>query len=252
MGKKISEIIIKSIGIKSSLVEKYLIETQKKSGYGPDVFFELIQQEIQILKKNYNPLIPIRERMRGNDYLNPEWHGKTLIRIGEEYDLLFRQLSSLDEALEQLLTKIQDQEIIDSESVDTRNIIQKVGTSNKLVNKFNAMSIAEVESIFKPLVFQKNKAKQYWMTQKDFDIFLRRSFGMENFEKPKINFGKTEKGCVIKLFHIFYQKSVSKSEITCSLKGPYVALLENAFATNDFYNLNHNNFSSRASCHWII
>jgi len=234
MEREFSEIIITSIRLNSSIAKKYLVESQKKSGYDFEVFFELLKLEIQGLKKRYNPLNPISERMKSSDYLEPEWNGKTLTAISSEYDLIFNDLCSLERTIEGLLSQEFEQP-----------------APQPLVNKFNELPIKIVQSYFSKLVDQKNKNGENWMTSEDFDIFLRRSFGNElDLKKPEINMGKGSKGIIIQLFYEFYEYNLKHNSYATRDKSPFVTLLEEAFNTKIFYGLDSDNFNDKADWNW--
>jgi hypothetical protein len=230
MEREFSEVIITSIRLKSSIAEKYLVESQKKSGYDFEVFFELLKLEIQGLKKKYSPFYPISERMKSSDYLEPEWHGKTLATISSEYDLIFNDLSFLERTIE--------------------GLFEQEGPTH-LENKWNELPIEDVQSFFSKLVIKKNKKGENWMTSEEFELFLRRSFGEElDLKKPEINMGKGTKGIIIQLFYEFYEYNLKHNSYATRDKSPFVKLLEEAFNTKIFYGLNIDNFNDKADWNW--
>lgn len=234
MEREFSEIIITSIRLNSSIAKKYLVESQKKSGYDFEVFFELLKLEIQGLKKRYSPFNPISERMKSSDYLEPEWNGKTLATISSEYDLIFIDLCSLESTIEGLIS----QEF-------------KQKDPPLLENKFNELAIEKVRSFFNKLVIKKNKKGENWMTPEEFELFMRRSFGEElDLEKPEINMGKGTKGIIIQLFYEFYEYNLQHNSFATRDKSPFVKLLEEAFNTKIFYGLDNDNFNDKADWNW--
>ena len=110
------------------------------------------------------------------------------------------------------------------------------------------MPMEEVRDHFKPLIEKKNPKKKVWMTNEDFDIFLRRSFGRdENLEKPKINLGHGAKYAIVKLFYQFYEKCQIEDYNQNRNKDPFLNLLKDAFLTNEFDDLDTSNFKGSNS-----
>lgn len=145
-----------------------------------------------------------------------------------------------------------------------RNELDKQGDVNKnlqasqrdveLKNEFNRMDFEEVRKHFIQLTKKLNKSKKKWMTEHDFDVFLKRSFGgQKDLSKPKIEIGSGGKYAVVKLFHAFFSKSHSHSYEANTRKQPYIDLLKNAFDTEAFNNLQNNNFKiDKSKYEWDI
>jgi hypothetical protein len=110
-------------------------------------------------------------------------------------------------------------------------------------NQFNTMLIEEVRKHFKPLIEIKKPNGEMWMTEGDFEIFMKRSFGGQTeLPKPKINIGGTGKYAVVKLFYQFYSKSTDHPHNGNRKKDPFVKLLKDAFVNSDFNDLTNDNF----------
>jgi hypothetical protein len=254
-----SKILKVAIELDELLIEKYLIEQQKKSTDSPQIFYGKLKSKIKEINEEnpramkwlfhedlggwFEEMGLINRNIEKEGILTASGPGRFLEHLEE----LYGKFVLLSEKINQLF----DSHTFESTHTTIYEPLQPI-QGQKLVNKFNAMPIEEVSIIFSPLINTKNKANQYWMTRKDFDIFLKRSFGKEDLAKPKINFSATEKGCIIKLFHFFYTKSKAKREITSILIKPYKELLAEAFETEVFFNLHNQNFSSRARCDWMI
>lgn len=117
-----------------------------------------------------------------------------------------------------------------------------------IVNKFNSMPIEEVREHFRPLTEKENPKKKVWMTNEDFENFLKRSFGKEeNLEKPKINLCHGAKMALVKLFYQFYEKCQIEDYSQNRKKEPFLILLKDAFLTNEFESLDTSNFKSSNS-----
>lgn len=127
----------------------------------------------------------------------------------------------------------------------------KINSERQLItikNNFNQMPIEEVRSHFKPLIEINNPKGVIWMTNEDFDIFIRRSFGKdESLEKPKINLGHGAKMALVKLFYQFYDKCQNEYLTQDRKKDFFLDLLKNAFNTDIFNNLDNSNFKSKKS-----
>jgi hypothetical protein len=217
MKKDIPEIINTALGLDYETAKKYLIEKQIISNHSPIVFVELLRLEINNLKMISAPFISIMQETFG---FNPSIHVKH-----KGYNIELDQLESLEKILEHLL-----------------------GGTSKFENKFNDTPIELVIDHFKQLVETKNKSNEYWMTKEDFEIFIRRSFGLEkDLPKPEIKIGVTGKGKVIKLFYLFYSGSFEYGYSENNQKGLFVTLLKDAFYTDIFDNLTEKKLESRIS-----
>jgi hypothetical protein len=247
MEHTISKILETAIRINSQIIEAYLIEEQENSGYSAQVFFGMLKDEIQWVRKKYRTKSEKYEWIKEFDDILPVIEKNDLGNFFSDFDSRIEQF----ELVSTIVNDFFNQWLPKSEN--TPFIKKKQNPpSPTLENSFNKMSIKEVRAIFMPLVETKNKNGEYWMNKKDFDVFIRRSFTGESLAKPNINFNETEKGCIIKLFYAFYTESKKKREITSRLKKRYIELLEDAFNTEVFLNLHSANFCSRAKCDWLI
>ncbi len=118
-------------------------------------------------------------------------------------------------------------------------------------NKFNQMPIEEVKSHFLPLIQKKNPKGKIWMSNSDFEIFLKRSFGLQtDLSKPKINLGHGAKMALVKLFYQFYDKCQSGDYNQNRNREPFLNLLKDAFLTKEFDNLDTSNFKAISKYPW--
>lgn len=124
--------------------------------------------------------------------------------------------------------------------------------SEVIKNIFNSMPIEQVRDHFKPLIEKENPKKLIWMTNEDFDIFLRRSFGKDGtLEKPKINLGHGAKLALAKLFYQFYEKCQIEDYNQNRNKEPFLNLLKDAFLTEEFQKFETSNFkASKSKYEW--
>lgn len=141
--------------------------------------------------------------------------------------------------------------LIDEKTGEAQTDIPSIAKNdevNQLENKFNQMPMNEVRSHFKPFIEKKNPKKIVWMTNEDFDIFLRRSFGKdESLEKPKINLCHGAKYAIVKLFYQFYEKCQIEDYNQNRNKEPFLNLLNDAFLTKEFEDLDTSNFKASNS-----
>ena len=115
-------------------------------------------------------------------------------------------------------------------------------------NKFTQMPFEEVRFHFLPLIKQKTPKREIWMTNEDFEFFLRRSLGREEgLIKPKINLGFGAKYAIVELFYGFYEKCQKGEYNQNRNKEPFVELLKNAFDTKIFDNIDNSNFKPKKS-----
>ena len=115
--------------------------------------------------------------------------------------------------------------------------------NNQFENQFNKMTIEDVKNHFKPLIIRENPDKKIWMTEGDFEIFMKRSFGGQTeLPKPEINIGRRGKYAVVKLFYQFYSKSTDHPYNGDRKKDPFVKLLKDAFENSVYNDLTNDNF----------
>ena len=125
----------------------------------------------------------------------------------------------------------------------------------EIKNTFNSMPIEQVREHFRPLTYKKNKVLggEIWMTEKDFDTFIKRSFEGKKLEKPNIKLGSRGKGAVVKLFHQFYSKAFN-GDFEMRGKEKYLELLKDSFDTSIFENVIISNFKSdekKSTYKWV-
>jgi hypothetical protein len=110
------------------------------------------------------------------------------------------------------------------------------------------MPIDQVRDHFKPLIEKKNPKGVIWMSNEDFKIFLRRSFGKdESLNKPKINLGNGAKMALVKLFYQLYEKCQIEDYTQNRNKEPFLNLLKEAFLTDEFNDIEASNFKASNS-----
>jgi len=256
MGINASEIFNTAIIQDSRTIEKYLIEEQIKSNNSPQVFFGLllshtkkisISKEIEYLKAR---VLELTYELKIFDLED----APTLSNLSREYNRT-KKTKKLEEAkskainyelFNEIVNRLWEQSISGSEAKpNPDNSEEEV----PLINKFNTMPIEQVRSFFEPLVKTKNRDGQFWMTQENFEIFLRRSFLEEELPKPQIKIGRAGKGAVMKLFFEYYEFCITELISENNSKDRFIPLLKNAFKTELFDNLTNNSFQKRDSKH---
>jgi hypothetical protein len=263
MGIDASIIFNTAINLNSGTIEKYLIEEQKKSSFSPQVFFELllshtkrmsISKEIEHLKGR---VLELTYELKIFDLED----APTLSNLSREYNRS-KKTKKLEEAkskainyelFNEIVNRLREQSISTSEGspISDSGQPKKVNhlEENPLVNRFNSMPIEQVRSFFEPLIKTKNRDMEFWMTEENFDIFLRRSFGKEEFPKPQIKIGRAGKGAVMKLFFEFYEECLIESISENNSKAMFIPLLRDAFDTDIYNNLKETSFQKRDSKH---
>ncbi len=116
---------------------------------------------------------------------------------------------------------------------------------DKTKNKFNTIPIKEVIQFFEVLKTHRNKKGKgnFWMTEQDFNIFIKRSFNEEtDLVKPKINIGSGDKLAISKLFWLYYDYCQKNDYCQNNNKKPFLDLLKNAFDTTKYDSLLIDNF----------
>lgn len=252
-----SKIFKTAIELDSRTIKKYLIEEQEKSGYSPEVFFGLLlshTKQISITKK-IGYLKGIVEDLTDELTIFNSQVAPTLSRWDREYSLT-RITEKLEvakskainyELFYEIVNRLLEQSISGSEAKPNPDNIEEEEVS--LIKKFNTMPIEQVRSFFEPLIKTKNRDGQFWMTQENFEIFLRRSFLEEELPKPQINIGRAGKGAVMKLFFEYYEFCITELISENNSKDRFIPLLKNAFKTELFDDLTNNSFQKRDSKH---
>lgn len=116
-----------------------------------------------------------------------------------------------------------------------------------LKNRFNSLPMKDVIDFFSVLLEKENNCRETWMTEPEFNTFIRRSFAEEDLEKPNINLGTTGKMAIVKLFWLFYNRCQRSDLQENRSKVPFLELLEDAFDTDMFIKLRSDNFKSDKS-----
>ena len=254
-----SKIFNTAIILDNRIIEKYLIEEQKKSNFSPQVFFGLLlshTKQISISKK-IGYLKGIVEDLSDELTIFNSQVAPTLSRWDRESSLT-RKTEKLEEAKSkainyELFYEIVIRQLEISISTSESPPISEGGQpkeENPLENKFNTLDIEKVIKHFKPLTTKKIKDDP-WMTDEDFDIFIRRSFcEEENLSKPKIKIGHGKKYAVVTLFYKFYEFCDSENYTENNKKEPYLSLLKGAFETTTFDNVILSNFKVKSKYSW--
>jgi len=176
--------------------------------------------------KNPKPFIPLFRRFYFESY--------------KFYELQFRKRNSHIENYSSELQTVIDE--IERE----RN--PNDGQNGQLENKFNSMPLEDVKNFFKVLTLKKNPKGKIWMSESDFETFIKRSFGLQtDLEKPSINIGRGGKYALVKLFWMYYNLCQNEDIALNRLKAPYYELLKNAFYTENFDDLRIDNFKESNS-----
>jgi|UniRef100_UPI004047CC1A hypothetical protein len=242
-----SNIFKKAIELDSRIIEDYLIEEQKISGYSPQVFFGHL--------KSYTNQISIKKLISYKNAIAEDLE-EDYEKYKSELDKMILDKRSKEESLTRFSEKIVAAKLIAKNHEIFYEVINRIleqsisdsGTKSDFNNKFNSVPIELVVDHFKQLVETKNKSGENWMTEEDFEIFIRRSFGLEiDLPKPKIRIGITGKGKIIKLFYLFYSGSYQHGYSQNDQRGPIATLLKNAFDTNSFDKIDENRIENRAS-----
>lgn len=252
-----SKIFKTAIELDNRIIEKYLIDEQKKSSLSPQVFFGLllshikqisISKEIEYLKGR---VLELTYELKIFDLED----APTLSSLSREYNRT-KKTKKLEEAKSKTINYELFNEIVNrlwEQSISDTKVKPNPDESNiededvPLENKFNTMPMVQVRSFFMLLVTKKNKDGIHWMTEEDFEIFLKRSFGEIELPKPKINIGKAGKCAIKKLFFLFYEECLIESISENNSKDRFIPLLKNAFENNPFDDLTNNSFQKRDS-----
>jgi hypothetical protein len=262
MENSISEIIKTAIELDGLLIKKYLIEQQNKSSDSPPIFFGKLRSLIKFIKLEQPIAIKwlFHETSGGwFDEVGLINRGLSTQALGFETNenVYFKHLEELCNQfalVDDIVNRLFEQSTSTSEGSPISNSGQqkkeKPKEENPLENKFNTLDIEEVIKHFKPLTTKKIK-NEPWMTDEDFDIFIRRSFcEEENLSKPKIKIGHGKKYAVVTLFYKFYEFCDSENYTENNKKEPYLSLLKGAFETTTFDNVILSNFKVKSKYSW--
>ena len=257
MKKEIPEIINTALELDNNLLKEFFELHQKESGLKPEFFFGLLKVEIKERRKKLNIdfsriddedyQYKIINSYQGNDYTGylrlasglyilEEFINKKkylLLETNENYSGPI-WITGEGVVTKDLTSYVEPDELIcnDSDSDNSDKV------ENLLIKK---MPIEDVINHFKMLVEKRNKDSKHWITPEDFDVFIRRSFGLKlDLPKPEINIGPAGKYAVVKLFYLFYEKCLNY--MPNNKKEPFVNLLKDAFSTTRFNDLLIDNF----------
>jgi len=257
MKKDILEIINTALELDNNLLGEYFALYQKESGLKPELFFGMLMAEIRKQGKENNIDFSriddedyhytIIKSYQGNDfkgymklasglYILEEFLKKQLYLLGETNENSSGPIWTPKEGV----TSKDLPPYVEADELDCND--SGSDNSDKVENLLiNEMPIEHVKNHFKKLVEKKNNGSEHWMTPEDFDVFIRRSFGLKlDLAKPKINIGPAGKYAVVKLFYLFYEECLDY--MPNNKKEPFVNLLKDAFITTRFNDLLIDNF----------
>jgi hypothetical protein len=257
MESSISEIIKTAIGLEDSLIGKYLVEKQKKSTDIPQIFFGRLRSLIKDIKlEQPNAMKWLLDETSGGWFDEVGLINRRLstqaLGFASSDNIYFKHLEELcskfafiDETVNLLFEKSksisESSPLGDDEQRDEKNTLEI---------KFIRLDIEKVINHFKPLTTKKIK-NQSWMTDEDFDIFIRRSFFEEkDLSKPKIKIFNGKKYAVVTLFYRFYELCCTENVTENNKKEPFLILLKEAFETTTFDNVILSNFKVKSKYSW--
>jgi len=255
MESNFSEILKTAIELDELLIKKYLIDQQNKSSDSPPIFFGKLRSLIKSIKLEQPIAIKwlFHETSGGwFDEVGLINRGLSTQALGSETNenIFFKHLEELCRQFDlvaDIVNRLFEQSISGTE-VNPNPDSRKAEVS--LVSKFNGMSMEQVRSFFMPLVTKKNKNGKQWMTEENFEIFMKRSFLQIDLPKPKINVGHGNKYAVVALFYKFYDLCDSENFTESNKKEPYLSLLKNAFNTTTFNDVELSNFKVKSKYSW--
>jgi hypothetical protein len=253
-----SEILKAAIELDELLIEKYLIEQQKKSTDSPQIFFGRLSSLVKNIKlEQPNAIKWFFHETSGEWFdkvglINRNLSKETLGFESSE-NIYFKHLNELYRQfvlVADIVNCLFEQSVAGSEANPNADGIEE-GQEVPLKYPFNRMPKDQVRLFFTPLIETENNEGEKWMEAEAFEIFIRRSFaGEESLLKPDINLGKGTKGAIIKLFYGFYSHCIDKNYSSKREKKPYVKLLMDAFNTGIFDNLDDDSFNGKADWDW--
>lgn|GEM_PF-3259105 len=222
-------------------------------------YLKNLRKEAKLSKIGF--IVKLKEAKSNISSAYKRFEMKSLMRLPETSDLSFPFFHFLNEpylkdfsrafgghvdynlinSLERLITNYESF-LLDKKQKDTR--------SDELKNNFNSIPIEAIRDHFSPLIERKKSNDKIWMTKEDFEIFLKRSFGLQiELSKPKINVGSKGKFALVKLFHDFYSKTLEHPYNGPRKTEKVFNLLKDAFDTPIFDDLRKDNFKSSKSKH---
>jgi hypothetical protein len=258
METNISEVLKTAIELDELLIEKYLLEQQKKSTDSYQIFFGRLKSKI---KKLYRE--PADHLLLNFDNELLEWFFEVGLfdrsiwnKLASSKSYMRMNLPHLEKLISQfklvknIVNRLSEQSFLEPETTATVERNQS-SPEIQLINNFNSMEMKDVIAHFRPLVRKKNNDKSLWMTEEDFNLFLKRSFSQEEgLPKPKIKVGNTGKYAVVSLFYQFYQKCLSEDISKNNKKEPFIRLLKDAFDTTKFNKIIPSNFKIKGKYNW--
>ncbi len=258
MEKIIQDVIKTAIKLEEEVMGTYLIDAQVLSGFSDKVFFDLLNTEIQSLKKEYNFANILTFKILNHvDYLNQHLDRKDILGFQRSCNSISIKIESLNNSLNQILQKNKSRSpetIIEGPSREEMKLFLSKLKSEKIENHFNAMTmpLAVVIDFFQPLIQDTNSEGEVWMTHENFEFFIRRSFGHElQNPKPKIKLGRKGVYAIVKLFYLFYSYCFEEDYLENKSVDPFVELLKNAFDTSKFAKIGENFKGSKSKYEWF-
>uniref|UniRef100_UPI004047BE28 hypothetical protein n=1 Tax=Algoriphagus sp. TaxID=1872435 RepID=UPI004047BE28 len=250
----ISKILETAVRINRQIIKEFLVEEQTKSGYSAQVFFGMLNDEIQIVSMKYKTNVEKYEWFKQFDDVLPVLELNDMLKFFSEFESRVEQFELVGEIVnklfEQSISGIGAKPNPDSSKEEKKEEEKEEEKEVSLVSKFNGMSMEEVRAFFMPLVTKKNKDGKHWMTEENFEIFMKRSFLKIDLPKPKINVGHGNKYAVVALFYKYYDFCDSESFTENNKKEPYLSLLKNAFNTTTFNDVELSNFKVKSNYSW--
>jgi hypothetical protein len=258
MESNISEILKSAIELDEKLIENYLREQLGKSKDSSQIFFGKLVSKIYVINQEELSVISwlLCEDL-GGWFKEMGLINRALETEGRELGIGQRKFINYHETL---LKKFKIVSNIVNQLFEQSNSSQRITPNSdsyqpkqeaKKVNNFNSLPIDKVINHFNPLIKKEIKGER-WMSNEDFEIFIRRSFGMEKLPKPKIKVGQGTKYALVKLFYQFYEKCLTENISENNKKAPFITLLKEAFDTDSFDDIRSDNFKKRNSKYeWV-
>jgi hypothetical protein len=127
---------------------------------------------------------------------------------------------------------------------------QREPIRNEDANVFcKSMPIKKALEHFKALTTVLNKHKRPFLTEEQFELFIRRAFIGEDLPKQIIDYGNREKLFIVKRFYQFYDLSWKEYENTSQCTEKYIRLLTDNFEGWKFENIAQN-FGNKVNREW--
>lgn len=242
----VSKILETAVRINRQIIEAFLVEEQTKSGYSDQVFFGMLNDEIQVVSMKFKTKGEKYEWFKQFDDVLPVLELNDMLKFFSEFESRVEQFELVGE----IVNKLFEQSISGTGAKPNPDGRKEEVVEVSSISKFNGMSMKDVRSFFLPLVTKKNKNGKQWMTEEDFEIFMKRTFLEMDLSKPKIKVGHGNKYAVVALFYKFYDFCDSENITENNKKEPYLSLLKNAFDTTTFNNVELSNFKVKSNYSW--